>query len=203
MADARLAEVQLIWLLIPIAYVIGSFPSARLIGWMVGIDPTKEGSRNPGATNMFRVAGIRAGAATLAFDVAKAFAITLVARLADGVTFAVMCGAAAVLGHMWPYLKLVKGGKGVACYFGMLAAAWPILIPVVLTSWFAGKKLTGHGFMGAVVTGPVSIIALLVIKRPAIEILIATALVIASLWRHRSNFSRLAIFNRQNRNTAE
>jgi glycerol-3-phosphate acyltransferase PlsY len=177
------------WLLIPAAYLIGSFPSALLIGRLVGHNPTSEGSRNPGATNMFRIAGLRAGTATLIFDVLKALAATLAGRAAGGTTLAAGCGAAAVVGHVFPLLRQSRGGKGVACFGGMTIGAWPLLAPIALAAWIASAKLSGHSFIGAMIGVPTVAVGTVLLDRPSGQVAIAWATSALVIARHHENIS--------------
>ena len=72
------------YLLVPASYVIGIFPTAQLVGGLLGHDPTEEGSRNPGASNVYRVAGAKAGILVLAGDILKGFTPALICYLIDG-----------------------------------------------------------------------------------------------------------------------
>lgn len=175
------------WLLVPAGYLVGSFPTALLIGRLVGHDPTAEGSKNPGATNMFRIAGFKAGSTTLIFDILKALVAALVGLSVGGTTMAAWTGGAAVVGHIFPLLRQSRGGKGVACFGGMTIGTWPILAPIGLVLWIGTAKLTGHSFMGAMVGIPTIAIGTIVLGRPATEIAIAWALGALVIVRHHTN----------------
>lgn len=127
------------WLIaIPIAYLAGSIPFGVLIARAKGVDITKHGSKNTGATNVGRVLGFRFFLLCFLLDMLKGLAPALLAGLSAGVLgqreiaaadawlwLAVM--ASAVLGHMFsPFLKF-KGGKGVATGLGALLGVFPIL----------------------------------------------------------------------------
>lgn len=127
------------WLLaIPLAYLAGAVPFGVLIARAKGVDITKHGSGNPGATNVGRVLGFRFFLLCFSLDMLKGLAPTLAAGLVAGVVgtrdiaapdawlwLGVM--AATVLGHMFsPFLKF-KGGKGVATGLGALLGVFPIL----------------------------------------------------------------------------
>lgn len=183
----RLAAVDFDWLLVVGAFFLGTFPSALLIGRIVGHNPTSEGSGNPGATNMFRIAGLKAGGATLVIDVAKALIATLVGHWAGDTTLAAACGAAAVVGHIFPLLRSSRGGKGVACFGGLTIGAWPILAPIALVVWIASAKLAGHSFVGAMAGTPTVAIGTMVMGRPVAEILIAWAMTALIIARHHTN----------------
>lgn len=175
------------WLLVPAGYIIGAFPSALLIGRLVGHDPIAEGSGNPGATNMFRIAGLKAGTATLVFDIAKALLAALVGRWVGGTTLAAFCGGAAVVGHIFPLLRQSRGGKGVACFGGMAIGTWPVLAPIALAVWVAAAKLSGHSFFGAMFGVPTVAIGTIALGRPAAEIAVAWALTLLIIGRHHRN----------------
>jgi len=177
------------WLLVLGAFFLGTFPSALLIGRIVGHNPTLEGSGNPGATNMFRIAGLKAGGATLVIDVMKALIAALIGRWVGGTTLAAWCGAAAVVGHIFPLVRSSRGGKGVACFGGMTIGAWPILAPIALVVWISSAKLSGHSFIGAMAGTPTVAIGTMVMGRPLAEVLIAWAMTALIIARHHKNIS--------------
>jgi len=158
-----------------------------MIGRIVGHNPTKEGSGNPGATNMFRIAGLKAGGATLVIDVAKALVAALAGRWLGDVTLAAWCGAAATVGHIFPLVRSSRGGKGVACFGGMTIGAWPILAPIAGLVWISSAKLAGHSFVGAMAGTPVVAIGTMVLGRPVIETVIAWAMTALIVARHHTN----------------
>lgn len=121
-----------------LSYLSGSVPWALLIvNWVAGVDLRTVGSGNPGATNASRVLGKRWGALILALDALKgALPVLILPRLlGDGGPrveaewwryLPVICGAAAVLGHVFPVWLGFRGGKGVATGLGVAAALhWP------------------------------------------------------------------------------
>ena len=183
--------MDFVWLLLPASFLLGTFPSALLIGRIVGHDPIEEGSGNPGATNMFRIAGKRAGIATLVFDMVKAIVPTLIGRGAEDVTFGVLCGCAAVLGHMYPILRESRGGKGVACFGGLTIGAWPILVPFGLAAWLGSATLSGRSFLGAMVGVPTVVLGTLIIGRPGTETLAVAFVGVIIIARHRQNIRGL------------
>ncbi|MFT5269186.1 MAG: glycerol-3-phosphate acyltransferase PlsY [Acidimicrobiales bacterium] len=186
---ARLAAVNFVWFLVLGAFFLGTFPSALLIGRIVGHNPMQEGSGNPGATNMFRIAGLRAGGATLVIDVLKALVATLFGHWAGDTTLAAACGAAAVVGHVFPLVRSSRGGKGVACFGGLTIGAWPILAPIALAVWIGSAKLSGHSFVGAMVGTPMVAIGTMVMGRPITEVLISWAMTVLIVARHHTNIS--------------
>ncbi|WP_111655776.1 glycerol-3-phosphate 1-O-acyltransferase PlsY [Isoalcanivorax indicus] len=109
-------------------YLLGSVSSAILICRTLGYpDPRTEGSSNPGATNVLRIAGKPAAAMTLAGDVLKGVIPVLAALLLNqGPAVAALAGFCAFLGHLFPIFFQLRGGKGVATAFGLIFALhWP------------------------------------------------------------------------------
>ncbi len=126
--------ILFIILAIIFAYLIGSFPSAYIIGRLrKGIDIRQQGSRNMGAMNVFYTVGFSEGVTVLALDIAKGAATVALARL-FGVQEIVqlMAGVAAVLGHSFPVFLGFRGGKGGATCIGIFAFLIPWGIPFFL-----------------------------------------------------------------------
>ena len=117
------------------AYLIGSIPTAVWYGQgFFGVDVRQHGSGNAGATNAFRVLGKRAGTIVMLIDVMKGYTAAILATLlwyADVITnteimtFKIVFGLVAVIGHLYPVFAQFKGGKGVASLLGMMLAIHP------------------------------------------------------------------------------
>ncbi|MEA1871195.1 MAG: glycerol-3-phosphate acyltransferase, partial [Candidatus Bipolaricaulota bacterium] len=124
--------------LLLIAYLIGAIPTAVIAGKLLqGIDIRKEGSGNAGATNVWRVLGWKAGVTVLAVDVGKGILAASVIPLIpfgsisiDPLLIPILCGLAAVIGHVFPIYTGFRGGKGVATAAGMLLAVAPIPVGI-------------------------------------------------------------------------
>ena len=101
------------------AYLLGTLPSAHYVAGRRGFDPTREGSGNPGATNVFRVAGTRAGMIVFAADMGKGAVATTAGLIVGGRSLATVCWAAAVVGHVLPVTRRFRGMGAVrdpGCY---------------------------------------------------------------------------------------
>src|SRR5664279_543637 len=110
---------------VALAYLIGSIPAAYLAGkWLRGVDLRNFGSGNLGATNVYRVLGIKAALAVFAFDVAKGVVpVLLFPDPTHSFSVPLIYGAAAFVGHLRPiYLGGKGGGKGVATATGVFVA---------------------------------------------------------------------------------
>ncbi|MEX0665824.1 MAG: glycerol-3-phosphate acyltransferase [Acidimicrobiia bacterium] len=126
-------------LLIPFAYLLGTLPSARLVTRRRGIDVHNEGSGNPGASNVFRLMGWKWGLLVLALDIGKGALAAGVGAVVDtafdGHRGAYVLGLAAVLGHVFPITRHLKGGRGVATGAGALAVPFPLVMLVTGVVW--------------------------------------------------------------------
>lgn len=118
-----------------VAYLMGSIPTAVWYGQgFFGVDVRRHGSGNAGATNVFRVLGKRAGTVVMLVDVLKGYTAAMLAALlgyatilthTDVLTFKIVFGLLAVMGHLYPVFAQFKGGKGVASLLGMMLAIHP------------------------------------------------------------------------------
>jgi glycerol-3-phosphate acyltransferase PlsY len=131
------------WLIIIISYLIGSIPTAYLLGhFTAGHDIRQMGDENAGAANAYRELGPKAGIIVGVIDAAKGSAVILIAQ-ATGMTqlIVLFAGAAAVAGHNWPVFLGFRGGRGVSTTLGillvlvtipMLVLALPTLLILIL-----------------------------------------------------------------------
>ena len=150
----------LVYLLIPIAYVIGSISFAVIVSKSMGLpDPYTYGSGNPGATNVLRTGNKQAAVLTLIGDGAKGFIAVLLARLILGdasltqtLNSWVLCGVvlAVFLGHLFPIFHGFRGGKGVATACGILFGINWILGLATLSTWLIVAFFTRYSSLAAI-----------------------------------------------------
>jgi acyl phosphate:glycerol-3-phosphate acyltransferase len=123
-------------LLIVVAYLIGSIPTALIISKrFFGIDIRDYGSGNMGATNTFRVLGSRYGTMVMVLDIIKGITAVMLYNFLsyyshnelERTNFMIGLGLAAVVGHIFPIFAGFRGGKGVATLFGMVIAVQPVI----------------------------------------------------------------------------
>jgi glycerol-3-phosphate acyltransferase PlsY len=183
--------VEVAWLLVVPAYLLGTFPTALLVGRRAGRDPTQEGSGNPGASNTFRTMGRRAGATVLLGDVAKGALAAGVGSLAGSRAVGVACGLAAVLGHVAPVTRRFRGGKGVATGAGVAAVLLPIPALVLAGVWLAAVKATGTAAAGSVAVALGFPLGALFTGRPAWEVAAFALCGLLVVVRHHGNLGRL------------
>ncbi|MCA8999774.1 MAG: glycerol-3-phosphate 1-O-acyltransferase PlsY [Planctomycetaceae bacterium] len=134
-----------------LAWLVGSIPFSLLIAkWIAGIDLREHGSRNVGATNVARTVGAKWGLAALVFDAIKGILPVVLLPLVFPVPTEwmthqrVLCGVAAILGHMFPPWLGFRGGKGVATSLGIVAVLSPWSTLVAFISFvvtFAGSRI--------------------------------------------------------------
>lgn len=179
------------WWLVPIAYLLGTFPSAILIARANGIDISTFGSGNPGASNVTRALGWRKGVWVYVLDAGKGALAAGMGLAIDGRPAAYWCGAAAIVGHMFPVFRRFKGGKGVATGSGVLLIAHPILAPLAVGLWWLVSKLTHKAALGSVIAVALVPVGLIVLGKPAWEFLAVAGICALILVKHTGNIIRL------------
>jgi glycerol-3-phosphate acyltransferase PlsY len=182
------------WLLA--SYLVGAIPTSFIVAKLFrGIDLREHGSRNLGATNVYRVLGWKYAIPVGAFDVAKgAIPVWLFGpQVPAWPLFPLLCGLVAVVGHVFSVFVGFKGGKGVATASGVVLGIAPLAFLVVLAVWAVLVRLTGYVSLGSVVSAAIFPLAAYLLhetRGPVLGIEIALALFI--IWKHRSNLQRLA-----------
>ena len=182
-----------------LGYLLGSISGSLVLGRWRGVDIRTQGSGNAGGTNAFRTQGPWFGLGVGLIDVGKgALAAWLGGHgLADGappLTVALLAGAAAVAGHVWPLYHGFRGGKGVAPIIGVLLVLWPAALAVLAGVLLLVLTTTGYVGLGSILASAALIPAsiLLASEHDRTVWLIATV-VIASfiLFTHRANVRRM------------
>ena len=178
-------------LVVALGYVLGTFPTAKLVGRVTGHDPTAEGSGNPGATNVYRTSGRAAGAAVLAVDVAKGALAATVGLLVGDHLLGVLAGAAAVLGHVAPVGRRFRGGKGVATGAGMSAVAFPLVSLALGVVFVVVVALTRRASVGSLVLALLLPIGVALGGYDGVEVLVTAGVALVVIARHHDNIRRL------------
>ena len=182
------SDIYFIFLLF---YVIGSLPFALIVHNLLSTnDPRELGSKNPGATNMYRVAGPLAGVLTFAGDFLKGF--IPIYMLADfEPTILYLATFFILAGHMFSIFNRFSGGKGVATSYGFLLAINLKLGLIIMLVWvlvFALKRISGLSAIISFISLP--FIALFIIGSG--EFLMLTILhTLIILFNHRNNIREL------------
>jgi len=176
-----------------IAYLIGSIPTGLWLGlWFRKTDIRQHGSRNIGATNTLRVLGKGLGITALVCDILKGVVPVLLAgRLSSWEYAPLVCGLAAIVGHVTSPFAGFKGGKGVATSTGVFAALCPVptVIAVVVFAIVVGAtRMVSAGSVCA--AGALTVAVFVFDFSMALRILVTVAAVLVIV-RHRTNLQRI------------
>lgn len=178
------------------SYLLGAVPTSYLAARLfAGIDLRQHGSRNLGATNLYRTLGWRYAIPVGLLDAAKGFVpVVLIApRVSSSEIFALVCGLTAVLGHAFSVFVRFKGGKGVAPAAGVMLGLSPVALAVAAVVWLTLVKLTGYVSLGSIVAAALFPLAVLLLERPAhpATLWLDVGVAAAIIWLHRGNIQRL------------
>lgn len=139
-------------------YLLGAFPTGLLIAKFHGIDISKHGSGNVGATNIARTLGKKAGFLTLLIDCSKgALAVIIADVLFHDSNLSAITGMLAVMGHCISIPGKLRGGKGVATSLGVITALSPALGGAVLCIFlgvFAAFRMVSVASIVAALSAP-------------------------------------------------
>ena len=178
------------------SYLLGAVPTSYLAARLFrGIDLREHGSRNLGATNLYRVLGWRYAVPVGLLDAAKGLVPVLVfaPRVSSSELFALICGLVAVVGHVFSVFVGFKGGKGVATAAGVMLGLTPAALGVAVVVWAALVYLTGYVSVGSIAAAAIFPLAVYLLEPPDqpamlwLDIAVAGAIV----WFHRANIQRL------------
>jgi glycerol-3-phosphate acyltransferase PlsY len=178
------------------SYLLGAVPTSHLVSRLFGrIDLREHGSGNLGATNLYRVLGWKYAVPVALFDIAKgAIPVLIFAPLVtQSELFAVGCGVAAILGHVFSVFVHFKGGKGVATAAGVMLGLTPLALAVAAGVWAVLVLGTGYVSLGSIAAAAVLPFAVYLLERPTTsELLWIDAAVAAGvIVLHRRNIERL------------
>jgi len=137
-----------------VGFLLGSIPSGYIIGKVWGVDVTKGGSRNIGATNVKRLAGRTAGTLTLILDLIKGVVATVAPSFLSTTYLpqaAAICGVCAVVGHCYSPFMGGKGGKGVATSLGVFFSITPLLAFLSVLIFLLVAGVTRYVSLGSLV----------------------------------------------------
>jgi glycerol-3-phosphate acyltransferase PlsY len=181
------------WLLA--SYLLGALPTSHLVGkYIAGVDLRQHGSRNLGATNVYRVLGWPYAVPVALVDIAKgAIPVLMFApRAGAGAWTPLALGIAAVVGHVYSVFVRFRGGKGVATAAGVVLALEPAAFGLAALAWGVVVALTGYVSLASL-TAAVAFPVLVWLIHPARGITIGAASALAAfiLFTHRSNIRRL------------
>ena len=186
--------MAIFWLLA--SYLLGSIPTSHVVSKLFAqIDLRQHGSGNLGATNLYRVLGWKYAVPVALFDIAKgAIPVLFFApQVSQSQLFALACGVAAIVGHVFSVFVRFRGGKGVATAAGAMLGLTPLALGVAALVWVIVVRATGYvslGSIGAAVVLPIAIYWLEDSVAPEV-FWIAVAVAAGVIFLHRRNIQRL------------
>lgn len=177
--------------MVAVAYFAGSFPTASIVGLLSGHDHNQEGSGNPGASNVWRTSGATYGIITVVADALKGCLPVLATLLLSNRTWAAVAWIAATVGHIIPFGRFRRGGKGVATGGGGSLPLYPVLGVGLLVLFALIVKLTKKASLGSLVITALLLIGVVLLHEDVVEIVAAVTVSTLVILRHRANISRL------------
>ncbi len=176
-------------------YLLGSLSFATIIARRHGVDIFREGSRNPGATNVKRVLGKAAGNTVFILDFLKGSAAVLIPLLLASLEYremlAILALLAAIMGHSFSVFLRFRGGKGVAVTMGGLMVLSPVVVLIGIVVWLVTFFSLRYVSLASILFGlslPISSYFLVESHWVTGFCLLIAALIIV---RHKSNIVRL------------
>ena len=192
-----------------ISYLIGSIPFGFIIGkFLYKKDIRDFGSKNIGATNVFRTLGVFSGVLALLLDALKGFISVYLIPALNGVnlstpdcTFAsssngivliyVLSGLASIIGHNWTIFLGFKGGKGVATSIGVALALAPKEAGVAFAAFVLLVLITRYVSVGSIIGSILFLISMFVFKEPLPLLIFGGLACVMIIIRHQTNIKRL------------
>ena len=190
-----------------VGYLFGGVNTGIILSTVVfGRDIRKEGSGNPGATNMLRTFGVGPALVTLLGDILKVLVAMTVTALvfgthaaegfvANGLVY--VTGIFAVMGHIWPVYHKFRGGKGVSCTAALALYTAPIVAGILIVLFVAMVALTRYVSLGSVSAGLLYPVVLngafrfMGISADPISVLCSMLAAVLLVYCHRKNLKRL------------
>lgn len=171
----------------------GSIPSGL---WIVkslhGIDIRNYGSKNIGATNVFRTVGIQTAIFVLIADALKGIiAVAITNYFFQNAVFDVLTALGALLGHNYSIFLKFKGGKGVATGLGLLIFLMPMVGLFDFIVWLILVLLTRYVSLGSVIAALCTPIFAYYFAYPVPYIVFGAIAGFFVIVRHKENIKRL------------
>lgn len=184
-------DVKLIALSV-LAFLIGSVPFSLIVAKLSkNIDIRKVGSKNVGATNVYRTCGAFYGIIAAILDIGKAGIFSITISFFFDYKIAAISSFFVILGHCYPIWLRFKGGKGVATTGGLFIVMNPIFALFVFIEFIIIVMLTKYVSLASLLSGITAVI-LFVVFREAFEKTLSLSMgVLLMIIQHRGNIKRL------------
>ncbi len=189
-----------------VGYLLGSLPFGWLVARLHGVNIFEVGSRSPGATNVRRVLGARAGNLVFVLDALKGAVAAGWPALVHGgaidlghftlgrslhASFCLVSLSAALVGHSFSCFTRFKGGKGVATGTGGLLVLLPASTVIAAVVWVAAFYATGYVSLASILAAVTLPSAAYFFGNRSLLVVAAIAISLFVIVRHRSNIGRL------------
>jgi glycerol-3-phosphate acyltransferase PlsY len=195
------------YLLLAIAYLLGSFPTGYLVGRIAGIDIRELGSGSTGATNVWRNVGKFAGISVFVVDFAKGAIAIYMMQQANwlitnfGLTaniainhlslFVIGSGMLALIGHSRPVWLGFKGGKSVATGVGILFMLNWLVAIAAFSVWLATMAIWRTVSISSIAAAAAAPVLMWTLQSNIIYSSFVTVGCMFVIWLHRSNIERI------------
>jgi glycerol-3-phosphate acyltransferase PlsY len=176
-----------------VGYLLGSLPFGYWVAKAHGVNIFEAGSKSPGATNVKRVLGERAGNTVFVLDVLKGIAATGWPLLFGHTRELAALGVfSALVGHAFSCFTHFRGGKGIATGAGGFLVLMPLVTVIAAVVWIALFFTTGYVSLGSIAAAISMPVAGTALHQPRFIIVIASVIAVLVLYLHRGNLARLA-----------
>ena len=178
-----------------IAYMLGSIPFGKIVTKLLtGEDITKTGSKNIGATNVYRTVSKKAGLLVLLLDgikpiIAQVIIFYFFTQFYQNYKF--LYFLVSMIGHIFPIWLMFKGGKGVACFFGGYLIITPIPTLIAITVWLLTVKITKTSSLGGLISIFLLTIYQIVSNYGSLNKITIFTIMLLIFWKHTENIKRL------------
>jgi glycerol-3-phosphate acyltransferase PlsY len=175
------------------AYLLGSLSSAIILSKIMGFpDPRDEGSNNPGATNVLRIAGKKAAFLTLVGDCLKGLIPVLIAlTISEDRLLIALAGFSAFIGHCYPLFFRFKGGKGVATAIAVSVGFNWLAGLIIIGIWLLFAKVFKISSLAAIIAFTALPLLIFWQENSLYITLTFIAMSVILIWRHKANIQRL------------
>jgi len=182
-----------ILLILIISYLIGSIPTAYIVGRICAkVDIRTVGSCNVGASNVYRVVGKSAGIGVLIVDILKGLLPVYVVTLLEfGTIHKILAGVGAISGHTWPIFLKFKGGKGVATSLGVFLGLTPIPVLTAVIVFILVVAISRYISLGSIIAAFWLSLLLLFSEKENLIKIFGMAVCLLVVIKHIPNIKRL------------
>lgn len=180
-------------IIIGLSYLLGSIPNGLIVGKLLkGVDIRQFGSKNIGATNVYRVLGPWPAFWVLITDIAKGVAGVYIGQAVLGTPPAALAGGiAAIAGHNWSLFLGFSGGRGVATALGVIAVLMPKVTAIVFAVWAAIVYFTRYVSLGSIVAAAIAPPLIWLMGERTEYLVFGLVAAVFVIVRHRPNIGRL------------